>query len=435
MGTRKADKSDEQVRRIPKVRIARPAGRPYQIRYTDPATGKEVRLTCGCSDESVAQRMKAETEARLLLGIDARHAASHVTGPSMRWEDFRDQYSTLQLATLRDGSATDAESRLDIAERILKPRTLGDMADQNALHRLRAALLAGVESRRGKPRSPYTAKGYMAAVLASLNWAHLQGWLPAVPKVQKIEVAKLKAMKGRPLVLEEFERMLDKTARVVGESAAGSWRHVLCGLWSSGLRLDELMHVSWDLPNTIRPEWRRGRLPVLKIPAEMQKNATEEEIPLLPWFEDLLSETPGPQRTGWIFYPASLQVRLGRKPRHGRPDAEWVGKIISRIGKAAGIIVDHGDERTGKPVKYASAHDLRRSCAERLLDSGVPPLVICRVLRHASWETTRKHYAPGDVQKDAGVLQERTGRLRPKAETATKELENVPGYIFQLDLT
>ena len=32
------------------------------------------------------------------------------------------------------------------------------------------------------------------------------------------------------------------------------------------------------------------------------------------------------------------------------------------------------------------------------------PLVICRVMRHASWETTRKHYAPGDVQKDAEVL-------------------------------
>jgi hypothetical protein len=25
-------------------------------------------------------------------------------------------------------------------------------------------------------------------------------------------------------------------------------------------------------------------------------------------------------------------------------------------------------------------------------------------MRHASWETTRKHYAPGNVQSDAEVL-------------------------------
>ena len=41
-----------------------------------------------------------------------------------------------------------------------------------------------------------------------------------------------------------------------------------------------------------------------------------------------------------------------------------------------------------------------------MLDAGVPPLVISRVLRHASFETTRRHYAAGNVQKDAGLLRE-----------------------------
>ena len=100
----------------------------------------------------------------------------------------------------------------------------------------------------------------------------------------------------------------------------------------------------------------------------------------------------------------SLQLRLGRPIQVGRPDSTWVGKIISRIGKAADIIVEPADERTGRPIKYASAHDLRRSCGERLRNAGVPPLVICRILRHESWETTRKHYAPGDVQSDAALL-------------------------------
>jgi integrase len=339
----------------------------------------------------------------LRLGLEAKPKAKQ-TGPGMPWSDFREQYTRLQLDTLRDASATHAESRLDIAERILKPRTLGDVASGEALHRLQSALLAGRESRRKKPRSSFTVRGYMGAVFAALNWAHLQGWIASVPRIRKVKTAKRKSMKGRPITAEEFERMLAKTKAVVGADAAASWKYLLRGLWSSALRLEELMNLSWDNPNSIRPVWRRGRLPLLDIPAAMQKNDTDEEIPLLPWLEAVLLETPEAERTGWVFRPKSLQTRVGRKVRHTRPDAEWVGKVISRIGKKAGVIVEQADERTGRPIKYASAHDLRRSCGERLRDAGVPPLVICRVMRHASWETTRKHYAPGDIQKDAGIL-------------------------------
>jgi len=415
--------------------MARPHGRPFQLRYSCPVEKREVRISTGTYDEGEAEQQKAELEAKLLLGLETKRRATPVTGPSMPWEDFREQYSTLQLAMLRDGSATHAESRLDIAERVLKPRVLGDVADPDALHRLQTALLAGAESRRGKPRSAYTVKGYMGAVFAALNWAHLQGWLSGVPKIRKVKVAKLKAMKGRPITTEEFERMLDKTATIVGEDAAPSWNYLLRGLWTSALRLDEVMHVSWSVPNAIRPEWKRGRLPVLRIPAGMQKNATEEAIPLLPWFESVLLETPADQRTGWVFNPGSLQLRIGRKVRHQRPDAEWVGKVVARIGRAAGVIVEPPDERTGRPIKYASAHDLRRSCAERLLDAGVLPLVICRVLRHASWDTTRKHYAPGDVQKDAGILREKLAKPESESKEATTEVAFVPGYIPEFNLT
>ena len=198
--------------------------------------------------------------------------------------------------------------------------------------------------------------------------------------------------------------MLDATPRVVGAAAAESWRHVLWGLSASALRLDEIMHVSWERPGSIRPVWKDGQLPVLEIPAAIQKNDTEECIPLLPWFGAVLLQTAIEDRKGWAFNPASLQLKRGRRVDRQRPDAEWVGKVIARIGKAAGVEVEAADERTGRPTKYATAHDLRRSCGDRLRDAGVPPLVICRVMRHSSWETTRKHYAPGNIQKDAEVL-------------------------------
>ena len=392
------------ARKIPKVRIVRYPDRPFQLRYDCPVEKRQIRISTGTRDDAEAERQKAELEAKLLLGLSISTGRGKVLGPEMEWSDFRDQFRTLHLATVRESTARHAESRLDLAERILKPKTLSDMADPNAMQQLQAKLLAGEQSRRKKPRSPHTVKGYIGCVLAALSWAHLQDWLPTAPKIRKLKTAKLKAMKGRPITELEFESLLQATAAVVGDEVAESWKHVLRGLWTSALRLDELMHVSWDRTETIRPVWGKGSFSILEIPAAMQKNDTEQSIPLLPWFEALLLETPPEQRQGWVFNPQSLQLRIRRKVRYQRPDAEWVGKVIARIGKAANIEVEPAQTRTGRLAKYASAHDLRRSCGERLRNAGVPPLVICRVMRHSSWETTRKHYAPGDIQKDAEVL-------------------------------
>jgi integrase len=390
--------------KVPKVRIVRPSGRPFQLRYVCPQEKREIRISTGTRDEAEAVQQKAELEARLLLGLETKPSREKRPGPDMEWSDFREQYRTLHLSTVRGSTEFHAESRLDIAERILKPKILAEVADPNALQTLQAKLLAGDQSRRRKPRSAHTVRGYMNSVLAALNWAYFQDWLPSPPKLRKLKTAKLKVMKGRPITESEFEAMLAATAVIVGDEAAEAWKHILRGLWTSALRLDELMHVSWDRPGTIRPVWKDGQLPVLEIPAAMQKNNTEESIPLLPWFEALLLETPAEQRHGWVFNPRSLQSKSGRKVRHQRPAAEWVGKVIARIGKKAGVEVEPADERTGRPTKYASAHDLRRSCGERLRNASVPPLVICRVMRHSSWETTRRHYAPGNVQDDAIVL-------------------------------
>jgi integrase len=449
------------IRRIPTVRMAKPAGRPIQLRYTDPVRRKEIRISTNTYDDAEAEAQKLELEARLLLGIQPERKSRPVEGPAMAWEQFRQQYSNVQLVLLRDGSVIHAESRLDVAERILKPATLGEVATAEALHRLQARLLAGAESKFARPRSPFTVKGYMGTVLAALNWARLQGWIAVVPQIRKIEVGKLKVMKGRPITGEEFDRMLNKveagllaspkpgkrdgkakrkyrrSAKAIAEHqkrrqqaallVAPPWRHLLRGLWESALRLDELMNFSWDIPNTIHPEWVRGRLPTLRIPGELQKNGTDEEIPLLPWLEQVLMETPVQERTGWVFNPRPLCSPSDGSPPQ-RPTTEWVGRVISRIGKAAGVVVDPGNERTARPPKFASAHDLRRSCAERLRDAGVPPLVITNVMRHASWETTRRHYAPGDVQENAKALQKYLGTPTRAAAESQGAKENASHY-------
>ena len=124
----------DKAKRIPKVRIARPKNRPFQLRYTDVKSGREVRTSIGCRDEQEAERQKQELEAKLLLGIDPSPIkAAGCAG--MPWDDFRNEYSDKYLSTLADRSAIDSESRLNIAERILKPRWLSDVADRDALQR------------------------------------------------------------------------------------------------------------------------------------------------------------------------------------------------------------------------------------------------------------------------------------------------------------
>lgn len=399
-----SERSRNESKRIPKVRIAQPKGRCFQLRYQCPDEGREIRIGTGTHERAEAEQQKKELEAKLLLGLKVDRRSKSIRGPEMSWEVFREEYRRIQLKSLRPKSLLDAESRLDIAERIVKPRTLGDLARADVLHELQAGLLAGVQSRFDRPRSAHTVKSYMKAVIAALNWAKHQEWIESVPFVKVVKTSKLKAMKGRPITEEEFQRMLDATESVVGEVAAESWRYVLRGLWSSALRIDELMNVSWDDENLIRPIWKEGQLPTLFIPHHLQKNATEEEIPLLPWFEAVLLETPEQQRNGWAFNPVSLQTKIGRNVRLKRPDAEWVGKVISRIGVSAGVIVARGKLSEGESRKFASAHDLRRSCANRLMSCGVELTVIARILRHSSLETTSKFYLSGCIQNDAKLL-------------------------------
>jgi integrase len=152
-----------------------------------------------------------------------------------------------------------------------------------------------------------------------------------------------------------------------------------------------------------------GRWSSLTLRAR-QKNDTQESIPLVPAFDALLQSVPLDDRTGYVFQPRSLEGLMNRPESTKRLTAEWCGRIVSLIGKAANIVVHPGDAKTNRPTKFASAHDLRRSCAERMVDAGVPERIIQRIMRHANFETTRKYYSGGTVQREAAILYEKTAK-------------------------
>lgn len=101
------------------------------------------------------------------------------------------------------------------------------------------------------------------------------------------------------------------------------------------------------------------------------------------------------------------------KPRSERLSKEHVSRVISRIGEEAGIVVRQDDKRTGVRLKYASAHDIRRGCARRLIDAGVSAETLKVVMRHADFATTEKHY--GALRSAQSAAAEIHKKLDPHA--------------------
>ncbi len=77
---------------------------------------------------------------------------------------------------------------------------------------------------------------------------------------------------------------------------------------------------------------------------------------------------------------------------HQRLGKEKVSRVIAEIGKSAKIIVQDEDRRTAKRLKYASAHDIRRGFAKRLINAGVSAETLKLILRHEDFRTTEKFY-------------------------------------------
>jgi integrase len=108
-----------------------------------------------------------------------------------------------------------------------------------------------------------------------------------------------------------------------------------------------------------------------------------------------LAETPEAERSGPVF------VLPKRKFKNVDACAEWVGKIVSDIGRKAGVIV-RTDPADPARKKYASAHDLRRAFGDRWA-ARVMPAVLKELMRHESIETTLRYYVGVNAERTAEV--------------------------------
>ena len=118
------------------------------------------------------------------------------------------------------------------------------------------------------------------------------------------------------------------------------------------------------------------------------------EVPIVPDFAEFLLKTPRCERKGYVFNPRGRQEER-------RLCEKWVGRLISLIGEAARVKVNT-DAKT-KKVKYASAHDLRRSFGEWWA-LRIMPHMLKELMRHETIETTMKYYVGRSAQTIAETL-------------------------------
>jgi integrase len=370
-----------------KVKVIEFADRThYLLQYRDPITRRKKSKSSGVVRDG---SKRARSEADRAAGLWEKELQSGTYRPRSRmlWEDFRERYETEVLPSMAEKTRAMLGTVFNLIETILNPAMLTDLTAARLSH-YQAELRT--DKRTGKRlRSEATIRSYLAHLASALRWAHDMGMLPVLPAIKRPQRAKTsKVMKGRPITLEEFERMLAKVASVVGDRAAPSWEFYLRGLWASGLRLSESLELFWDRTDKLCIDMTERR-PMLRIPAGLEKGNQDRVLPMAPEFAELLSEVPEADRHGRVF----KLVGANGNTRAMAP--EWVGRPTCRIGYAAGVKVS--------ATKFASAHDLRRSFGERWAPR-VMPTVLMELMRHDSIETTLKYYVGRNAATTADVL-------------------------------
>lgn len=251
------------------------------------------------------------------------------------------------------------------------------------------AVIADFSRQYGKGRSPASLASNLRALKVFLRWCERQKLITARPHIEMPKGADVAG--GSPVVLEQFERMLDKVS-VVRPKDASEWIRFLRGLWTSGMRRSEATALSWDQSDPVCIVDIDCARPQLKIGAQ-QKGGRETLTPCTPEFVELLRETPREERTGRVF---KLLVR----------QQERVSKIISEVAQKANVA--------------ATCHDLRRSFACRW-SRKLPAQALRQLMRHKSIATTLTYYATDDCGLEAAIWGQRSDKssdTRVSEETA-----------------
>ncbi|MCR9230468.1 MAG: site-specific integrase [bacterium] len=365
-------------------------GRKYfECQWTDPITRRRRTKSTKKTTRRDAERWVAKHEDEL-LGVNELAAKA-------TWSDFRERYESEALHGLSPKSVGKTKGTFNKVETILNPPYVDSLVTI-AIEKFKSNLYSeGIESA--------TIITHLIILRKALRWAHKRKLIKTMPEIDIPK--KTPARRGRAVTQEEFDRMIAKVPEVVGDHNKESWEFLLNGLWWSGLRISEAMQLHWTSDKNIMVDYSED-LPMFAIQGHAEKGRKTRLLPMAPEFAQMIE---GQERKGYVFNPARLIP-----PFAVRLKTERVGKVISTIGQKANVKVM---DRKGK-IKFASAHDLRRSFGLRWAQR-VLPAVLMELMRHESIETTMKYYVGRNAQIAARAAWDAVAGI---TNTSTNILEN-----------
>lgn len=371
-----------------RVTVFRRSGRKFfEAQWVDPVTGKKKTKSTSKDRKRDAERVAGELESELRDG--RYHHNANVT-----WKDFRERYQGDVASGLAQRTQELVVTTFNAVERIVDPKFLQSLSAEQ-ISRLQRELREPTQA-DWKPVASSTIKSYLTHLKVSLNWAQRVGMIATVPSVTMPKKRAGGDMKGRPITVEEYERMLASVETVVGETVASSWTWLLRGLWWSGLRIGEALELHWTDDSMLCVDFE-GRRPMFRIRGEAHKSGKDCILPMAPEFAELLATVPLDERQGFVFAPQPIRHN-GRGT--GRIRLDTVSKIVAKMGKHAVIKV--AQNKAGK-VKFASAHDLRRGFGFRWAVR-VMPAILQQLMRHESIQTTMEYYVGRNAEAAADVV-------------------------------
>lgn len=241
---------------------------------------------------------------------------------------------------------------------------------------------------------PSTIKSNMATLWAMISWGQDEELIPEFRRPRKRKGKQEKQLtgksKGRPLSGEEIDRLIDAIPHCIKDYERDvEFVNAVHVMRLIGMRLTECWLFSWEpMEGTHYPVMLDSDSAAIEF-SNVQKSGVSSTVPLSPaaadWLRDLYSRRQG---ATWVCRT------VGAKGEHQTPNR--LGRVISAAGKRAGIVVKRFRKKDGEKIKFASAHDLRRTFATNAFTDRLRRLEAIegtqKLTRHADVQTLVEHY-------------------------------------------
>jgi integrase len=339
-----------------------PAGKPYHIEWDEVLPGFGVRINPTGKVWVVQYRANGKSRRETIGRVDtvpldaAREKAKKTLAKVHLGSDPHAEKAQAKARAKITFEAV-AERYLKHAQERLKPRSFEEVERHLKKHwqsfqglptsEITRALVANRLEEIAEQSGPIASNRSRAALSALFAWAVAVGLAESNPVVGTMRVASE--------VSREHVIMDDEFAAIWRACRDDDYGRIVRLLILTGQRRDEVGDMRWSEVDLIRGLWT--------IPRERTKNGLTHEVPLSHVALEILQSIPR---------------RAGREFVFGEGRGGFSGWSKSKTRLDARVL------KAGSTIRPWRLHDLRRTTATRMAETGVLPHVIEAILNHVS---------------------------------------------------